>query len=906
MDYAQAGSSRDPMELERLAEELAVRESKKRGSGPDTENHDLPVYIPLSHDNPHLAAETFNVEEFLLSRLYTSLPDLRSELRDYLATLKEELVKLINDDYEAFISLSTDLRGEGARLERLKLPLGDLRAEVLASRNELQRIQDAIQLKLEKRSALREEKVFLQLLLKISESVTRLESLLLIASPSDNEHTDPDIHGMKLAKRLEDDAIENRSRGNQAKHLARVASEYTQLLYHVSKARTDKCAFVDECQWRIDRIRSTLSSDLDHLFSTTLIALVEGKEAGKETRATEADKVRWLGDVTECLRIYDILGLWGDAEEVIRTDVVREFTIHPGALAAPHSPIVPHTPSGVGHRQTSAAPATAATFPRTPYTPFSAFASKQNPFETSFSIHTQAHLLDDADDPLAALYNTILRFVDRDMRRIMEIAEKVSVKTASRMTTSASRTPLLPAADVPVAKTKEEQEGGFEIMANVVWGGIGKAIMDDLGSIVFAAGNTDDFRKHHETTQAFIRSLEFLAPSVHAVEVMRAHPVYIAFERRWQLPVYFQLRWKEIVPKLEESLAVMKLERTPSKAIQPFVTTQAAAVWEAIATCWSAEVYIPDLNYRFWRLTLQLISRYHTWLQGVLPALESSSKPSFIQTEKLTNLSSPNLARSSTPSNVQAEASSPESIAADDVLLGVCATALIDIKAMEGQIWNLWREEIGAMMPDISELEDEDVRTSLEGDTLRHALSGILSFVPPISSQIIIILSRRGCDALLPMRSIPSQFRAMSSSKRLPTEASHFVALIFRSLKAFFGVGVADGPGSSLKDNYLKAFSEEVFEIVAQRYIYFLTAMKKTEESLRRLKKGKRSAFSLFGSSSTASNDDGRADEEKIRRQMVLDVEAFGKDARTLGVAVDESATYRALKDLANANLSDE
>lgn len=116
------------MELERLAEELAVRE---QGSLRLSVEHDLPAYIPLSHDNPYLSAETFNVEEFLLSRAYTSLPDLRSELRDYLATLKEELVKLINDDYEAFISLSTDLRGEGARLERLKGPLAGLKGQVL-------------------------------------------------------------------------------------------------------------------------------------------------------------------------------------------------------------------------------------------------------------------------------------------------------------------------------------------------------------------------------------------------------------------------------------------------------------------------------------------------------------------------------------------------------------------------------------------------------------------------------------------------------------------------------------------------------------------------------------------------------------------------------------------------------
>jgi conserved oligomeric Golgi complex subunit 2 len=121
---------RDPFQLDRLAEELASRELSPHldwSSAP----HDLPVYVPLSHSNPYLAAPTFDVEDFLISRSHTSLPDLRSELRDYLSSLKEELVKLINDDYEAFISLSTDLRGEGTRLERLKYPLVMLKSEIL-------------------------------------------------------------------------------------------------------------------------------------------------------------------------------------------------------------------------------------------------------------------------------------------------------------------------------------------------------------------------------------------------------------------------------------------------------------------------------------------------------------------------------------------------------------------------------------------------------------------------------------------------------------------------------------------------------------------------------------------------------------------------------------------------------
>jgi hypothetical protein len=127
--------TRDPYELERLAEELATREAAnaKFSSEEAGPSHDLPLHVPLSHDNAFLAAPEFNIEEFLLSRSHISLQDLRSELRDYLSTLKEELVQLINDDYEAFISFSTDLKGEGPRLEKLKSPLGHMKAQVLVS-----------------------------------------------------------------------------------------------------------------------------------------------------------------------------------------------------------------------------------------------------------------------------------------------------------------------------------------------------------------------------------------------------------------------------------------------------------------------------------------------------------------------------------------------------------------------------------------------------------------------------------------------------------------------------------------------------------------------------------------------------------------------------------------------------
>ena len=61
-----------------------------------------------------------------------------------------------------------------------------------------------------------------------------------------------------------------------------------------------------------------MSSDLDHIWASTLAAFTEGK-------ATEIERSRLLVDMTDCLRTYDVLELWRDAEEVIREEVVRKF-----------------------------------------------------------------------------------------------------------------------------------------------------------------------------------------------------------------------------------------------------------------------------------------------------------------------------------------------------------------------------------------------------------------------------------------------------------------------------------------------------------------------------------------------------------------------------------------------------
>lgn len=80
--------------------------------------------------------------------------------------------------------------------------------------------------------------------------------------------------------------------------------------------------------------------------------------------------------------------------------------------------------------------------------------------------------------------------------------------------------------------------------------------------------------------------------------------------------------------------------------------------------------------------------------------------------------------------------------------------------------------------------------------------------------------------------------------------------------------------------------------------------MRKNEESLKRLRMGRRTGFSLFGNSTSSRDEDSR-DEERIRTQLILDVEAFGRDGQSLGVDVSASSAFKALNYMVHANSSE-
>jgi len=220
----------------------------------------------------------------------------------------------------------------------------------------------------------------------------------------------------------------------------------------------------------------------------------------ENSKVTPMERARLTSDLNDCFKTYDLLGAWRQAEEVIRKTIVKPFvrqvrkpfrliyslanlkqTVFSGALAVPHSPIVPRTP----FPQALFSPTT----PATPFTPF-----PRNPMspagESGPASKFTLTLMEDAEDPLAKLFNKLLRFVERDLALLFEISERVSAKHKRTLL------PTLPGEEVDAVV--EPDENRFEILANVVFDEVGRSLADELGSTLFAAGRPDSFRNVRE------------------------------------------------------------------------------------------------------------------------------------------------------------------------------------------------------------------------------------------------------------------------------------------------------------------------------------------------------------------------------------------------------------------------
>ena len=138
---------------------------------------------------------------------------------------------------------------------------------------------------------------------------------------------------------------------------------------------------------------------------------------------------------------------------------------------------------------------------------------------------------------------------------------------------------------------------------------------------IFSPGVADHFHKNFSLYQRFVSDIENCCCTQTSVKRLRSGSVFSAFRKRWSLPVYFQLRFQEIAGSFEASVFddAVKLDSLMYNAISTEMPLSGSlfptqSLIKSIQRCWSAEVLLSPLIHRFWKLTLQLLSRYAAWM----------------------------------------------------------------------------------------------------------------------------------------------------------------------------------------------------------------------------------------------------------------------------------------------------
>lgn len=154
---------------------------------------------------------------------------------------------------------------------------------------------------------------------------------------------------------------------------------------------------------------------------------------------------------------------------------------------------------------------------------------------------------------------------------------------------------------------KSEMVTDFDFIVRALWPEVVERFEQQLPNM-FSAGNPDQFHSNYTTIMDFIKDLGHHVVS--STEALTQCQLYHTFIHKWNLPVYFQIRFQEIASPVEEACQELFTCTVGRNGANTFSLKASEVVFEAVSKCWSNEVFLRPLTQKFWKLSLQVIARY--------------------------------------------------------------------------------------------------------------------------------------------------------------------------------------------------------------------------------------------------------------------------------------------------------
>uniref|UniRef100_A0A2K5CQ70 Conserved oligomeric Golgi complex subunit 2 n=1 Tax=Aotus nancymaae TaxID=37293 RepID=A0A2K5CQ70_AOTNA len=421
---------------------------------------------------------------------------------------------------------------------------------------------------------------------------------------------------------------------------------------------------------------------------------------------------------------------------------------------------------------------------------------------------------------------------------------------------------------------------GYDFLVNSVWPQIVRGLEEKLPSL-FNPGNPDAFHEKYTISMDFVRRFERQCGSQASVKRLRAHPAYHSFNNKWNLPVYFQIRFREIAGSLEAALTDV-LEDAPAES--PYCLLASHRTWSSLRRCWSDEMFLPLLVHRLWRLTLQILARYSVFVN------ELSLKP--ISNESLKEIKKPLVTGSKelsiTPGNTEDQGSGPSET---KPVVSISRTQLVYVVADLDKLQEQLPELLEIIKPKLEMIGFKNF--SSISAALEDSQSSLSACVPSLSSKIVQDLSDSCFNFLKSALEVPRLYRR--TNKEVPTTASSYVD---SALKPLFQLqsGHKDKLKPAIIQQWLKGTLSESTHKYYETVSDVLNSVKKMEESLKRLKQARKTT-----PANPVGPSGGMSDDDKIRLQLALDVEYLGEQIQKLGLQTSDIKSFPALTELVAA-----
>ncbi|KAJ8308390.1 hypothetical protein KUTeg_013264 [Tegillarca granosa] len=424
---------------------------------------------------------------------------------------------------------------------------------------------------------------------------------------------------------------------------------------------------------------------------------------------------------------------------------------------------------------------------------------------------------------------------------------------------------------------------GYDFLVNAVWPEIIYNIEARTPSI-FAPGNPNVFHEKFLTSMLFLERFERQCGSQASVKRLREHQSYHAFMTKWSLPVYFQIRFQEIASSLETALCTAFNKAADTSEFHLHSTL---ALWVNLHQCWRDEIFLDPLCHKFWKLTLQMLSRYSLWLDEVYD--EQISKPKELEkkgsTASLPSLADGGGAGDKAPSNGQSSTTDTHSGPITPVVtVGQILCLISDAEKISAQIFTFFDDTVKPRVSGAG-FQNKD----LLKNNIQECSEKIKENLPRFQAHVVeeIILQ---CSAhLRQVNDIPRLYRR--TNREVPSKPSTYISSLLKPLQLF-----VDEHESVLGQNQKIEIFQQVFTQLGEQYhsvtADVLLSVKKMEDSLKKLRKVR--------GTDKSSGSQGMTDDDKIRTQLVIDIENYGRQISSYGIQQDSLESYNKLLQLSS------